>query len=97
MLQSNIASLGRPSDRVLEASRTWINGGSKLRADGSKLHPRIGGLAKDYLDDGDDLAAVKSHSDVDLLSRTLRRVWPVKARSPSISHRMNEAAKCNLD
>ncbi|KAH8646767.1 hypothetical protein BX600DRAFT_518792 [Xylariales sp. PMI_506] len=78
ILQSQIANLGRPSSRALEASRAWMHGGRELREDGSKMLPVLGGLAKDYLDQGDDLVALKSHADVDFLSRTLRAYWPSK-------------------
>jgi hypothetical protein len=55
-----------------------MNGGTELKADGTKPHPALGGIAKDSLDKRDDLVALKSPPAMDLLSRTLRDHWPVK-------------------
>jgi hypothetical protein len=78
ILQSQVASFGRPSSRALKASRVWMNGGTELEADGTKPNPALGGIAKDSLDNGDDLIALKSSPAMDLFSRTLRDHWPVK-------------------
>lgn len=45
---------------------------------GNYGYPILGGLARDYLDSSQDLAALKSHPDTDYLSRKLRDFWPIK-------------------
>jgi len=59
-----------------------MNGGDKPRPDGSKLLPALGGIAKDFLDNEEDLVALKSHDNTDHLSRVLRKYWPAKVIQP---------------
>lgn len=60
-----------PDKRALEAHRTWF----KLPV------PALGGLAKRFLDDENDLVTLSSCEDIDYLSRVLRAYWPAKVRS----------------
>ncbi|KUJ08344.1 uncharacterized protein LY89DRAFT_742179 [Mollisia scopiformis] len=72
------ANLVRPSNRALKALRSWVDGGTTRRPDGTKIRPILGGLARDYLDKEDGLAVIKPLDDVVLLSKMLRNIWPVK-------------------
>jgi hypothetical protein len=72
ILQSQVASFGRPSSRALKASRVWMNGGTELEADGTKPNPALGGIAKDSLDNGDDLIALKSQNVSGQVKSTVR-------------------------
>lgn len=63
VLQSQIAQLKHPENRVLEALRHWFR----------TPHPVIHGKAREFLDSRDDLVALKSPAEVDHLSRFLRR------------------------
>ena len=78
VLQSQVAQFKRPSGRALTTTRAYMDGGTGLRSDGSKILPALGGIAKDALDNEDDLVALRSHDNTDYLSRVLRRHWPTK-------------------
>ncbi|KAL4784619.1 hypothetical protein BJX76DRAFT_356853 [Aspergillus varians] len=66
LLQSEIVKLKRPNKRVLEAYRHWFQ----------KPYPALGGVAKEALDDSDDLVALNTLPEGDYLSIFLRRHWP---------------------
>lgn len=66
LLQSNIAQLHRPDNRVLEAVRHFFSG---------PLFPILGGKAKTFLDDVNDLVAIKTSENMDHLSRLVRQRW----------------------
>lgn len=68
LLQSQIAQLRRPNRRVLDALRRWFK----------KPEPMLGGAAKRYLDDENDLVALKPAAEIDYLSQFLRRHWAVE-------------------
>ncbi|GAP91663.1 putative chorismate mutase [Rosellinia necatrix] len=65
LLQSQIAQLRRPSRRVLDALRHWF----------SRPEPALGGEAKKFLDDEDDLVALNAPVELDYLSQFLRSHW----------------------
>ncbi|KAI1739569.1 hypothetical protein F4680DRAFT_422000 [Xylaria scruposa] len=67
LLQSELANLKRPNKRVLDAYRQWFK----------KPYPALGGQAKTFLDDSNDLVALKT-SETDPLSLLVRRYWPTK-------------------
>lgn len=84
LLQAQIVRLNKVDKRVLDVSRIWFNGGQILQ-DGSKPDPVFGGQAKNFLDDENDLVALKAPVDVDPLSKFLRRHWveaPVEVSEP---------------
>ncbi|SPO03231.1 uncharacterized protein DNG_05913 [Cephalotrichum gorgonifer] len=85
LLQSEIAKLPRPSKRVLAAYRGWF-----------KTPPALGGRAKTFLDDRDDLVATNNAMEADYLSRFLRQHWPAKEDIPTdgcyVIGRFNEDA-----
>ncbi|KAI1185408.1 hypothetical protein F5B17DRAFT_32653 [Nemania serpens] len=68
LLQSQIAQLRRPNKRVLDALRRWFK----------KPEPMLGGAAKRYLDNENDLVALKPAAELDYLSQFLRRHWAVE-------------------
>ncbi|KAI0855357.1 hypothetical protein F4860DRAFT_519960 [Xylaria cubensis] len=67
LLQSQIAQLHRPNRRVLDTLRHWFK----------KPEPMLGGEAKKFLDDENDLVALKPAAELDYLSQFLRRHWVV--------------------
>ncbi|KAJ8123427.1 hypothetical protein ONZ43_g621 [Nemania bipapillata] len=71
LLQSQVAQLHRPNKRVLETLRHWFK----------KPEPMLGGEAKKYLDDENDLVALKTSIELDYLSQFLRRHWTVDTES----------------
>ncbi|KAI0102158.1 hypothetical protein GGR51DRAFT_562829 [Nemania sp. FL0031] len=71
LLQSQIAQLRRPNKRVLETLRHWFK----------RPEPMLGGEAKKYLDDENDLVALKTSEELDYLSQFLRRHWTVNTES----------------
>lgn len=73
LLQSQIASLERPSQRALTALRSWISGNG-LRPDGKYL-PIIRGKDEHTYDNEDDLVALRTPSDKDALSQFLQDHW----------------------
>ena len=78
-MQSQVAQLRRPNERALLATRQCMEKGNY----GS---PILGGLAKDYLARTQDLAALKSHPDMDYLSRKLRDYWPLNVLISCVKH-----------
>lgn len=58
-----------PNDRVLQAYRNWFLGHDKN-------DPVLGGRARNMLDDKQDLAALRTLPDKDVLSRILQDHWP---------------------
>ncbi|KAH7151813.1 hypothetical protein B0J13DRAFT_619431 [Dactylonectria estremocensis] len=76
-LQSRVARLHSPDRRALEVARNELWGGP-LGRKGVKPSPIVGGKSKDYLDREDDLVSVKAPVETDLLSKTLRAIWPGK-------------------
>ncbi|KAF4971473.1 hypothetical protein FSARC_1701 [Fusarium sarcochroum] len=77
VLHSRVAQLQSPGKRALEVARNELHGGSINRY-GYKPNPILGGKAKDYLDDTDDLISLKATAAVDPLSKVLRAYWPGK-------------------
>ncbi|KAI1150520.1 hypothetical protein F4825DRAFT_397815 [Nemania diffusa] len=71
LLQSQVAQLHRPNQRVLDTLRHWFQ----------KPEPMLGGEAKKYLDDENDLVALKTSVELDYLSQFLRRHWTVNTES----------------
>ncbi|KAH8165669.1 hypothetical protein CIB48_g2578 [Xylaria polymorpha] len=67
LLQSQIAQLHRPNKRVLDTLRHWFK----------KPEPMLGGEAKKFLDDENDLVALRPAAELDYLSQFLRRHWAV--------------------
>ncbi|KAK1597512.1 uncharacterized protein LY79DRAFT_388688 [Colletotrichum navitas] len=82
VLQKQIAAMHRPRNGALEATRYWLDGGLVPRA-GKKPKPKLGGKAKGYLDDGDDLVSLKAPVERDYLSEAVRTYWPGRHDSPS--------------
>ncbi|KAF2803327.1 uncharacterized protein BDZ99DRAFT_453601 [Mytilinidion resinicola] len=82
LLQSQVAKLERPSNRVIEAFRIWFDGG-KPKQGNPKPDPVLGGRAKYVLDNEQDLVALKTPADDDFLSRFLQDHWPVTSRQNS--------------
>ncbi|KAH8885875.1 hypothetical protein GQ53DRAFT_658951 [Thozetella sp. PMI_491] len=68
LLQSRMEQLQRPNRRVLDTLRHWF----------SKPEPMLGGEAKRFLDDENDLVSLKPPAEIDYLSQFLRRHWRVK-------------------
>jgi hypothetical protein len=68
--QRNVANLDQPKDRVLNAYRHWFK----------VPRPALLGHSKKFLDDADDLVALKSAPESDYLSLFLRRHWPAQVR-----------------
>ncbi|KAF2804458.1 uncharacterized protein BDZ99DRAFT_397802 [Mytilinidion resinicola] len=79
LLQSQVARLDRPSNRVVEAFRIWFDGGRPKKGN-PKPDPVLGGRAKYALDNEQDLVALKTPADDDFLSRFLQDHWPVTSR-----------------
>lgn len=77
LLQSRIAKLDRPQQRVIDSFRIWFDGGPQNTV-GEKPKPVLGGQAKYVLDNKQDLTCLKAPQDTDFLSRFLQRHWPVK-------------------
>ncbi|OTA67809.1 hypothetical protein K449DRAFT_364252 [Hypoxylon sp. EC38] len=73
LLQSQIAQMRHPENRVLAAVRHFFQ----------QPHPILGGKAKTFLDDFKDLIALKTPTETDLLSSFLRRHW---ASEKELSH-----------
>ncbi|KAJ2987250.1 hypothetical protein NUW58_g4612 [Xylaria curta] len=71
LLQSQVAQLHRPNKRVLDTLRHWFK----------KPEPMLGGEAKKYLDDENDLVALKTSIEHDYLSQFLRRHWTINTES----------------
>lgn len=80
LLESELAKLRKPSNRVLSAYRKWFK----------EPHPVLGGAAKTFLDDPDDLVAVNGTVESDQMSLFLRRHWPTQASSSPEKGRMTE-------
>ncbi|KAH7161442.1 hypothetical protein EDB81DRAFT_644117 [Dactylonectria macrodidyma] len=76
-LQSRVTRLHHPDKRALKVARNELWGGP-LETNGLKPSPIVGGKSKDYLDIECDLVSVKAPVETDLLSRTIRAVWPGK-------------------
>ncbi|KAK2595012.1 hypothetical protein QQS21_007266 [Conoideocrella luteorostrata] len=68
LLQSEVARLKRPNNRVVGAYEHWFK----------KPYPALGGLAKTFLDTPNDLVALSSPPATDYLSLFLRRYWPAR-------------------
>ncbi|KAI0136336.1 hypothetical protein BJ170DRAFT_7181 [Xylariales sp. AK1849] len=81
VLQSQVANLSNPKQGVLDALRYRL-GVDDLKT-GYRL-PAVGGLAKHYLDDKNDLVAMKSTGSTDALSAWLRTIWPAKPDGSSL-------------
>lgn len=71
-LQSRIANFSGPSRRVLGAYRGWLESSNNLK-----------GLSSRFLDDKQDLVALKKTENHDSLSELLRWLWPASASSLS--------------
>lgn len=71
LLQSHIATLSRPSDRILRIYWKYFRGPI------DKNDWALGGKAMTLLDDAEDLAALKVPSDKDPLSKFLQNNWPL--------------------
>lgn len=82
LLQSQIAKVDRPSNRVLPAFRSWFIGGIQNR-DGEKIDLALGRRAKDMLDDQHDLVALRTPADKDPLSLFLENHWPSPISIPT--------------
>lgn len=76
LLQSQIAQLKPPGDRPLAAVRHFFE----------KPHHILGGKAKAFLNDQDDLVTMKNPNDIDYLSRFLQRHWVTEVRSITTFH-----------
>lgn len=72
LLQSEIAKLKRPNQRVLDTFRQWFK----------TPYPALGGQTKTFLDAPNDLVALNTSPATDYLSLFLRRHWPAKASAP---------------
>ncbi|WQF80553.1 hypothetical protein CDEST_05567 [Colletotrichum destructivum] len=68
LLHSEITKLRRPNRRVLDAFLMWFK----------QPFPALGGRAKTFLDDPDDLVALNAVSETDFMSEYLRRHWPAQ-------------------
>jgi len=81
LLQSQVAGLHKPQNRVLKHFRDWFSG--EMRP---LKKPIIAGRARRMLDDKDDLVALRVAADPDLLSRLVQDYWflAVSVRSASI-------------
>ncbi|KAK5119305.1 hypothetical protein LTR85_007661 [Meristemomyces frigidus] len=75
LLQSQVARLERPPQRVLSAYKEALHG-----AHGDD--PKLGGKARYMLDDDADLLILNPPSDNDALSRFLRNHWVFKTQVP---------------
>lgn len=73
LLQSEIAKLNRPNQRVLDTYTQWFK----------KPYPALGGQAKTFLDAPQDLVALNISPATDYLALFLRRHWPAKASAPA--------------
>ncbi|KAL3490637.1 hypothetical protein BJX62DRAFT_251850 [Aspergillus germanicus] len=83
MLQSTVSNLRHPRPRVFAAFQEWFSGGSQGKA------AILNGRAATMLDDPQDLAALRTPADEDVLSRTLQDHWPLPGRkfdTGTISH-----------
>ncbi|KAI1799906.1 hypothetical protein F4811DRAFT_69281 [Daldinia bambusicola] len=65
VLQSQIAQMRHPEERVLEALRHFFE----------RPYPILGGKAKMFLNNSKDLVALKAPTETDMLSNFLRRHW----------------------
>ncbi|KAL2841268.1 hypothetical protein BJY01DRAFT_236438 [Aspergillus pseudoustus] len=83
VLQSSISNLRRPRNRVFAAFQEWFSGGSQGKA------PILNGRAATLLDDRQDLVALRTPADEDVLSKFLQDHWPFPGRefdTGTISH-----------
>jgi len=71
LLQSQIASLDRPSSRLLSIFSDYFN----------KPRPIVHGKAQNMLDDPTDLVALRAPLDTDPLSCFIRNYWPFRGKS----------------
>jgi hypothetical protein len=76
VLQSQVAAPRRPNKRALDAWCHWF----------SKPFPVLGGISKHFLNNKDDLVALKAPQDLDYLSKFLRQHWPAKVKWPFTRH-----------
>ncbi|RSL88519.1 hypothetical protein CEP51_001689 [Fusarium floridanum] len=76
-LQSRIARLHSPDERVVRVAQNELWGGP-LESDGQKRKPMVNGLAKNCLDAEKDLISLKASVESDPLSKALRARWPGK-------------------
>ncbi|OJJ46802.1 hypothetical protein ASPZODRAFT_2031448 [Penicilliopsis zonata CBS 506.65] len=72
LLQASISKLHRPRSRVLLAFQDWFHGRMKETLPA----PILNGRAITLLDDPQDLVALHTPEDEDLLSRVLQDHWP---------------------
>ncbi|KAI6584227.1 hypothetical protein MCOR12_010623 [Pyricularia oryzae] len=79
-LQSRIANFSGPSRRVLGAYRGWLESSNNLK-----------GLSSRFLDDKQDLVALKKTENHDSLSELLRWLWPASASVTSANDAGNIA------
>ena len=77
ILQSQVTNLDRPGDRVVNAFHGWLNGICRDPG-GKKEDPVLGSRDMYVLDDKEDLVAMRTPADKDLLSRFLQNNWPVR-------------------
>lgn len=83
LLQSQIAALDRPSNRTLNAFTNWFIGG---RAHPTNNYRVMTGVTQYMLEDKDgkpweDLAALRTPPDKDILSSFLRKHWFLPTKS----------------
>jgi hypothetical protein len=76
-LQTQVANLGRPSNRALRFFRRWFHGESR-DLKGRKPFAIIDGEATRMLNDEDDLAALRVPEEDDRLSHLLRDHWSLQ-------------------
>ncbi|KAL2808849.1 hypothetical protein BJX63DRAFT_407710 [Aspergillus granulosus] len=74
VLQSSISNLRRPRTRVFKALQNWFSGGSQGKS------AILNGRAATLLDDPQDLVALRTPADEDVLSRSLQDHWPFPGR-----------------
>jgi hypothetical protein len=77
LLKAQIAAFKRPSNRAYSAFSSYIAGNTT----GGVRLPIISGRAKTFLQDRDDLVALKKPVEEDALSRLLRDHWTFQRRA----------------
>jgi len=76
VLQTQIANMQAPSDRVLSACRDYVDGAAWKE----NPQPIISGRAKGYLSEAADLVALGKEVEADVLSKLLQAHWPIQRR-----------------
>lgn len=80
--QAQITQLSRPRSRPLSIFRDWFHG----RSQPGMAKPILVGASQKILENEQDLLAIKSATDTDLVSQLLQDHWPSRGKQFNSSH-----------